>query len=369
MFYAKSINDVELIYSILVKKYNKNVDIQFDYNTQIYTLNVNHKSEYSSDPDIPLDFVIKVIYGDTDSIFVSMKFNRDNHDLNRKDAFKLGIICGDNITHKLFKRPPIVLEFEKVYQPFILLSKKRYIGRKYEDTRDPLKLKSLTTAGISVQRRDYCKMVKQCYTRIIECIMDTYNLDRSIDIFKQCIQDIDQYNIDIDDLVISATLAKNYTCSLCKEKTEWSRLMCSKKRCKFNNVCSRFENCPDCKTPFECLHQFSYAHVNLGLNMLVRQEDISVNERIQYLYVDKGHTDNHKKTNLAETPSYAKEHNIPFNRFCYLQQLAKPILGFYKVILDHEPEKLDELIKFVNTKLEIYGGEKLKASDYKLIAD
>ena len=363
-----TIEDTELIYTILREKYpDKQIKIDFSYETKEYTLNVT-KEDYTFDPNVPLNVTIVIIYGDTDSIFVSVKFNRENYELNRKDSFKLGLACGNNITNDLFNRPPIVLEFEKVYQPFILLTKKRYIGRKYEDIRDPMKLKTLTTSGIAITRRDYCLMVKNCYREVINGIMDN-SIEFAIDILKRYITRIHNFDIDFDDLVLSATLAKSYQCSLCKEKSEWCNLTCETKRCNYNNTSTQLQTCPLCKKDFKCLHQFSYAHVNLAKKLLMRNEEISVNERIQYIYVDKNVTDNHKKTHLAETLEFAKSNNMRFNRYCYLQQLAKPLLGFLKVVLVNQQLLLDDLINIVNSNLEFYGGDKLKSADYKLLLD
>lgn len=308
-----------------------------------------------------------IIVKNTDSIFLEIKFNRENFEQNRLDSFKMAELCGDNITHKLFNRQPIVLEFEKVYQPFVLLTKKRYIGKKFEDTRDPLKLKEMTTAGIALTRRDYCKMVKNCYKEVIDTIMDTNDIEHSIDIFKKYIDKIENYQIDFDDLVVSAMLAKNYSCSQCKEKVEWYNLRCSKKGCTTINK-DRLDNCPKCKTPVKCMHKFSLAHVNLAMKLLKRNEEIQINDRIQYLFVEnaevvKGAS---KKSELAEEPKYATENNLEFNRMCYLEQLAKPICGFYRVVLKDDEDTMDELITFVNEKLVEFGGKKLRPSDYKL---
>jgi hypothetical protein len=304
----------------------------------------------------------------TDSVFLSMKYNLQDFETNRKDTFKLAIVCGDNLTKEIFKRPPIELEFEKVYQPFILLTKKRYIGKKFEDTRDPMKLKTLTTSGIAITRRDYSYFVKKCYKEVIDSIMDN-SLEQSLEIFRKYIEMIENYQVDFDDLIVSSTLAKSYSCSLCKEKCEWNRLMCSKPGCKENNVVERKENCKKCKTKFKCLHTFNLGPVALAVKMLQRNEEINVNDRIQYLLVEREGSDGSKKAELAEDPKYAKEHNLKFNRICYLEQLAKPLLGFFKTVLKEDQDTLDDIISFVNYKLVNFGGKKLKVSDFKINED
>ena len=372
------------LYHHFYHEWNGNIKICIVPNCSIYKYNVLKTDYTSSNTIISItelppcnDFVYdletqfgrfnagigQIIVSNTDSIFISMKFNRNNFEENRKDAFKLALKCGDNITD-MFNRNPIHLEFEKVYQPFVLLTKKRYIGKKFEDIRDPMKLKTLTTSGIAITRRDYCNMVKKCYKEVIDIIMDTSNLDESIEIFKKYIDRIDNYQVDFDDLQVSAMLAKNYSCSVCKEKTEWIKLICSKPKCHFNNINKRLSVCPKCKTQFKCLHKFSLAHVNLGLKLLARNEDISINDRIQYLFIESETTN--KKAELAEDPKYAKDHKLKYNRNCYLEQLAKPLLAFFKVVLQNEEELMDDLIQCVNNKLSEYGGSKLKPSDYKI---
>lgn len=62
----------------------------------------------------------EVIYGDTDSVMV--KFGVD--DIN--EAMDLGREAAKYVTQH-FERP-INLDFEKVYQPYLLMKKKRYAG-------------------------------------------------------------------------------------------------------------------------------------------------------------------------------------------------------------------------------------------------
>jgi DNA polymerase delta subunit 1 len=62
----------------------------------------------------------EVIYGDTDSVMV--RFGPD--DLAKVMA--MGAEAADFVSAKFIK--PIKLEFEKVYYPYLLISKKRYAG-------------------------------------------------------------------------------------------------------------------------------------------------------------------------------------------------------------------------------------------------
>ncbi len=261
-----------------------------------------------------------IVVKNTDSIFIKCKFNRDDYELNRKDTFKLSIECGNKLTQEVFDRPPIEMEFEKIFQPFILLTKKRYIANKYEDPKNPLKLKGVDAKGIALTRRDYCQMVKKCYKDIIDIILTTHDMDSSITVFKNYISDLLSDKIQISDLVVSAMLAKSY---------------------KSNNL----------------------PHVYLAEKLKARHEEVQVGDRIPYIFIEtETMNKNTKKYELAEDPEYAKQNKLKYNKGVYLEQLAKPILGFYKVCLDQE--KLDQLIEYVNTNLELYKMKKLKPSDF-----
>jgi hypothetical protein len=266
----------------------------------------------------------------TDSIMMRFKYNRDDYTKNREDTFRLGNLCGELFTNEVVNRNPIELEFEKIFQPFILLTKKRYIANKYEDTKNPMKLAGNDIKGVALTRRDYCLMVKKCYQEVIDCLLDytdtndiEENVNKSIKLFKTTIQKIDKYEIEIDNLIISGKLAKSY-----KSKP---------------------------------------AHALLADKLKERNEEVQIGDRIQYIFIENTTDDKLKKTELAEDPVYAKEHKLYYNRAAYLEQLAKPILGIYKVILQNDSELLDKLIDYVNFYLvDKYNNKKLNKSDFTI---
>lgn len=80
-----------------------------------------------------------VIYGDTDSVMVKFEVNEDQPKEKMIDeAMTLGRKAAETIT-KLFIKP-IKLEFEKVYCPYLLVTKKRYAGLLYTKPTKPDKL-------------------------------------------------------------------------------------------------------------------------------------------------------------------------------------------------------------------------------------
>lgn len=89
----------------------------------------------------------KVVYGDTDSMFVLLP-GRD-----RLEAHAIGHEMSKAVTGA--NPPPVELKFEKVYQPCILASKKRYVGYMYE-TALPTERPKFDAKGIETVRRDGC---------------------------------------------------------------------------------------------------------------------------------------------------------------------------------------------------------------------
>ncbi|GFH23879.1 DNA polymerase, partial [Haematococcus lacustris] len=67
----------------------------------------------------------RVVYGDTDSLFVLLPGR------SREEAFVVGAEIAAAVT--ACNPPPVTLKMEKVYQPCILQTKKRYVGYAYEN--------------------------------------------------------------------------------------------------------------------------------------------------------------------------------------------------------------------------------------------
>lgn len=91
----------------------------------------------------------KVVYGDTDSLFVLVPGR------TRADAFRIGAEIAEVVTKE--NPHPVKLKLEKVYQPSILQTKKRYVGFMYEnaDQNEPV----YEAKGIETVRRDGCPAV------------------------------------------------------------------------------------------------------------------------------------------------------------------------------------------------------------------
>lgn len=93
----------------------------------------------------------KVVYGDTDSLFVLVPGR------SKQDAFKIGEEIADIVTAD--NPRPVKLKLEKIFQPCILQTKKRYVGYMYEspEQTEP----EFLAKGIETIRRDGCPAVSK----------------------------------------------------------------------------------------------------------------------------------------------------------------------------------------------------------------
>ncbi|KAH3761918.1 DNA polymerase zeta catalytic subunit [Pelomyxa schiedti] len=109
----------------------------------------------------------EVVYGDTDSMFVMLKT------ATRDEAFKMGQEIAQTITEQ--NPPPIKLQFEKLYHPCVLVTKKRYVGLKY-DSRD--KKPEMEAKGIELVRRDTCPLVQRIMGKTLRLLFDNRDLSK-----------------------------------------------------------------------------------------------------------------------------------------------------------------------------------------------
>ncbi|ODN96338.1 hypothetical protein I350_08365 [Cryptococcus amylolentus CBS 6273] len=233
------------------------------------------------------DHDAKVIYGDTDSVMV--RFGCPD----LVTAMRLGAEAADLVSTKFTK--PIKLEFEKVYFPYLLISKKRYAGLYWTK---PEKYDKMDTKGIETVRRDNCRLV----STVIETCLFKMLIDRDVkgaeDYVKDTIADLLQNKIDMSQLVITKALAK-------------------------------------------ADYAAKQAHVELVERMRKRDAGSApaLGDRVAYVIV-KG-TKGAAAYEKSEDPLYVLEHNVPIDTRYYLEnQLSKPLMRIFEPILGEKANSL-----------------------------
>ena len=237
------------------------------------------------------------IYGDTDSVFFT--FNLKDIDTNQpivgKKALEITIELAQEageLASKFLKNPHD-LEYEKTFDPFLLVSKKRYVGMLYETDINKAKCKSM---GLVLKRRDNAPIVKDIYGGIIDILMKNRDIEKSITFLDECLNNILNGNISFDKFIITKSLRSGY------------------------------------KNPSQIAHKV--------LADRMGNRDIgnkpSAGDRIPFAYIVT------KKKGLQgdriEHPSYIKEKKIKLDYGHYItNQIMKPILQIYSLILFEIP--------------------------------
>ena len=152
----------------------------------------------------------KVIYGDTDSVFVKWSRFKNDKELEGKEALEFCIECGKDagkwVTENMLNNPQD-LEYEKTFYPFILISKKRYVADKYEFNSDECKRNSM---GIVLKRRDNAPIVKHVFGNVIEKIMIDKNFEKTVIWLQETLREICKGEFEDHNFIITKSLRGYY---------------------------------------------------------------------------------------------------------------------------------------------------------------
>ncbi|KAL4099442.1 hypothetical protein PRIC1_007247 [Phytophthora ramorum] len=110
----------------------------------------------------------RVVYGDTDSVFVLLKGR------SKADAFRIGQEIADAVTAS--NPRPVTLKLEKVYMGCVLVSKKRYVGNKFEYPQQEVGV--IESKGLETVRRDSCGVVQHAMQASLEALFASCDLSK-----------------------------------------------------------------------------------------------------------------------------------------------------------------------------------------------
>jgi DNA polymerase elongation subunit (family B) len=245
----------------------------------------------------------QVIYGDTDSIFVNFRLH-EKLNLSGKEALQqsiqLAVKAGNEFKQAHLKHPH-ELEYEKTFFPFIILSKKKYVGNLYEFDVNKFKQKSM---GIVLKRRDNANIVKVIYGGMIDIILNEADIKKTVRFLTQSLKDLINGKFSLDQLIITKTLRAEY-----KDPTK-------------------------------------IAHKVLADRMGERDPGSKpqINDRIPFVYIVNKHNKNGLQGERIEHPSFIIKNKLkPDYAFYISNQLMKPISQLLSIVIeDLEGYRLDK---------------------------
>jgi hypothetical protein len=237
------------------------------------------------------------MYGDTDSLFI--EFNpRDptsGQPLQGREAREATIHlteeAGKLVSQAL--KAPHDFEFDKVYHPFMIFAKKRYVGKLYDANPDD---SYLMTMGMSIKRRDYAPILKVIFKKAIDAVMDRNDVGEALAHVRDGALSLVENRVKMALLILSNSLKSDYA------------------------------------------DPTSIAHRVLADRMTARDPGTapSVGDRVDYVYIK---VPNAKlKGDRIENPTYIKENGLVIDSAYYIEkQLMNPISQFFGVLLERMP--------------------------------
>jgi DNA polymerase elongation subunit (family B) len=245
-----------------------------------------------------------LVVHNTDSLFV--QFNpRDpvtGEALKGREA-RLAVIeltaeAGHLVTKAL--KPPHDFEFDKVFDPILLFSKKRYAGKMFEnaDKPDDFVYKYM---GIALKRRDNAPIVKTIYGAAMKKVLDEKDVAGAAEIVRRGCTDLVEGRIPLTQLTITKSL-----------------------RAESSN--------PD-----------SVAHKVLAERMAVRDPGNApaAGDRIPFVYVRPapGREASKLQGDRIETPGFIRENKLQPDYGFYIEhQLSSPIGQMFALLLESMPD-------------------------------
>jgi len=250
--------------------------------------------------------VPKGIYGDTDSIFycLHIKDKDTNEIIKDKTALTISIKFGiwSSILISTLLPAPMAQEYEKVLWPFIILTKKRYVGNLYEKNPNKFYQKSM---GIVLKRRDNANVVKMVCGNIIDQVLNKQSIEGAVKKTQELLSKIITGKIPLDKFIITKTLKTTY-----KDRTR-------------------------------------IVHAVLADRMGERDpgNKPQSNDRIPYAYIETGDKVINLQGERVEHWDYIIKNNLKLDYLFYItNQIMKPAVQFLELIVEKPDRIFNEYI-------------------------
>ena len=232
-----------------------------------------------------------------------MNFNVRNPATGERLAGREAIEATMHLTEEAGKmvttclKPPHDFEYDKTMYPFIIFSKKRYVGNLYEESPDSYYQNGM---GIATKRRDYAGIVKVIYGGAIRILLTQRNPMAAAEFVRGKLMDLAEGRASMTQLTMSKSLRSEYKAA----------------------------------TP--------PAHKILAQRIAARDPGNAPasGDRISFLYVlpPVGQQASKSQGDRIETPAWIKEKGLEVDAKFYMEhQLMNPISQLFSLIVEQLP--------------------------------
>jgi len=218
------------------------------------------------------NFPAKVIYADTDSVFLKT----DVKDLD--ESRELGAEISKFISERLYG---LDLKFEKTYKTFLILAKKRYAGWAFEKDQGEW-VGRIDMKGIETVRRDWCDLCTETLEVVLNTILKERDIKKASKHVRDVINDLANGKVELEKLAVRKGVSKALD--------------------KYDGI---------------------QPHVELAKKILKRDKTRTVvGQRLEYVII-KG---NQLLSKRAEEPSYVREKRLEIDSQYYIYNQMLPPL-------------------------------------------
>lgn len=291
----------------------------------------------------------KIIYGDTDSCYVQFP------EYKKEDLWERGEKIQQEILDEKIFPEAMMLEFEeKIYNPFLILSKKRYMWQTLK--RDGVQDTKIGTKGVLISRRDNCPFVRDLYTKTLQDIFNQADKENVLHSIIEKLNECNSKSIETSKFVITKSVkdVKEYKIRALpntfeKRKTRFNDLgivledsvnekMKDMKKNKDDNDVKEYMNM--------YIQRNLPGHIQLAQKMKQRGQRIDTGQRLEYIVTTRNGI-NAKQFDKLESPEYYQEysHILSIEYLYYIKQIAKQ--------LDELLETTYNVKKFVMTQYKL----------------
>ncbi|MEM0215588.1 MAG: DNA-directed DNA polymerase [Archaeoglobaceae archaeon] len=139
---------------------------------------------------IAQDLGFRVLYGDTDSIFVS----KPGLGMNELKAEV------EKLISEISKKLPVQIELDELFKTIFFVEKKRYAGITADG--------KILVRGLEVRRGDWCELAKNAQRGVIEIILKEKDPEKAMNYIRDIINSIRSGKVKLEDVVIYKGLTK-----------------------------------------------------------------------------------------------------------------------------------------------------------------
>ena len=183
---------------------------------------------------------------------------------------------------------PVELEFEKVYFPYLLFSKKRYAGNMYISPDAP---SYIDVKGLQLVRRDNAPIVKEVSKSILDAIMIHKSRQKATDVAREFLERVLDDEFPIEQYIVSKSLRTGY-------KND------------------------------------AQPHVHVSRKILQRTgQPVPSGSRVPYVFVEDLKNPDALQALKAEDPEYAAQNHMKLDYLYYIDhQLTTPITSLLEIL-------------------------------------